>query len=58
MRLRNRWGSLRSPPTYTAEGHGTPCPYENPTHLVIATALDPPRLYRFFSIGFHLIPDI
>jgi hypothetical protein len=29
IRLRNRWGSLRSPPTYTADGHGTPCPYKD-----------------------------
>jgi hypothetical protein len=41
MRLRNRWGSLRSPPTYSADGHGTPCPYENPRHPAIAVALDP-----------------
>jgi hypothetical protein len=52
-----RWGSLRSPPTYTAAGHGAPCPYENPTHLAIAVSLNPLRLYRFFPIGFHLIPD-
>jgi hypothetical protein len=41
-------------PTYTAAGHGAPCPYENPTHLAIAVALAslrpiPPLPDRFSS---------